>query len=121
MRCDNYGFNIEAGFFAALSALDKRVEFRYIPHYHFNVNDKQVHFVGEINQRFSEIIIDGDIRSDKFVIYYIFGEEIVGFLTFGYKNLHLYLWEAMKLLVMPQATPLRQKIISYKEIVATVL
>jgi hypothetical protein len=27
----------------------------------------------------------------------------------------------MKLLVMPQATPLRQKLISYKDIVATVL
>jgi hypothetical protein len=40
MRTDNYGFNIEAGFFAAMSALDKRIEFRYIPHYHFNVNDK---------------------------------------------------------------------------------
>jgi hypothetical protein len=51
--------------------------------------------------------VDGDMKSGKFVVYYIFGEEIVGFLTFGYKNLHLYLWEAMKLLVMPQATPLR--------------
>ena len=40
MRCDNYGDNIEAGYFAALAALDKRVEFRYIPHYLFNVNDK---------------------------------------------------------------------------------
>ena len=54
-----------------------------------------------MDQRFSEIIVEGDIRSDKFVVYYIFGEEIVGFLTFGYKNLHLYLWEAMKMLVMP--------------------
>jgi hypothetical protein len=61
------------------------------------------------------------MKSGKFVVYYIFGEEIVGFLTFGYKNLHLYLWEAMKLLVMPQATPLRQKVISYKDIVAVVL
>jgi len=51
--------------------------------------------------------VDGDMKSGKFVVYYIFGVEIVGFLTFGYKNLHLYLWEAMKLLVMPQATPLR--------------
>lgn len=40
MRVDNYGFNIEAGYYAAMAALDKRIEFRYIPHYYFKVNDK---------------------------------------------------------------------------------
>ena len=101
MRTDNYGYNIEAGYYAALAALDKRIEFRYIPHHHFNINDKQVHFVGEVGHNYTEIIINGDLKSDKFVIFYLFGDEIIGFLTFGYKNVHLYLWEAMKLLIMP--------------------
>lgn len=101
MRTDNYGFNIEAGYFAALSVMDKRIEFRYIPHYYFNINEKQFHFVGELNHKYSEIVVNGNLNSDKFIIYYILGDEVVGFLTYGYKNLHLYLWEAMKLLIMP--------------------
>jgi hypothetical protein len=49
MRCDDIGHNIEAGFFAAMNMLDKRVEFRYIPHTYLKINDKHVHFVGERN------------------------------------------------------------------------
>jgi len=49
MRIDDVSHNIEAGFFAAMNMLDKRVEFRYIPHTYLNINDKPVHFVGERN------------------------------------------------------------------------
>ena len=83
--------------------LDKRVEFRYIPHNYLLVNDIPIHFVGETNHKHSEIILEGDINKGKFIMYYVYGEEIIGFVTVGYKNLHLYLWEAMKLLIMPPA------------------
>lgn len=46
---------------------------------------------------------------------------MVGFATVGYQNLHLYLWEAMKLLVMPPAAFLRTNENAYKDIVRTVL
>ena len=94
---------MEAGYFAGLTALDKRVEFRYIPHQYLNINERPVHFIGEPQQRYSEVIVDGNINDDKLIIYYVWCEEIVGILTFGYQNLHLYLWEAMKLLIMPTA------------------
>jgi len=64
--------------------MDKKVEFRYIPHTYLNIDGRPVHFVGERNHRFSEIVVDGDVHSGKFVIWYIFGEEVIGFATFGY-------------------------------------
>lgn len=67
------------------------------------------------------MVIDGDETSGRFVIWYIYGEEVVGFVTVGYTNLHLYLWEAMKLLIMPPAIQLRNGMIDHKAIVAKVL
>ena len=71
------------------------------------INDVPIHFVGERKHKFNEIIIEGDTDGNKFIIWYVYGEEVVGFLTVGYTNLHLYLWEAMKLLIMPPAPHLR--------------
>lgn len=121
MRNDNIGYNIESAFYAAMQMLDKRVEFRYIPHYYMNINDTPIHFIGETNQLFRETIIEGDVKSNKFIIWYVFGEEVVGFVTVGYTNLHIYLWEAMKLLIMPSALELRKNFIDHKAIVARVL
>jgi hypothetical protein len=121
MRSDHQASNIEAAFYAAMNMLDKRVEFRYIPHTYLLINDIPIHFVGETNHKHSEIILDGDINSGRFIMWYVYGEEIIGFCTVGYKNLHLYLWEAMKLLIMPPAIHLRSKRMNHKAVVANVL
>lgn len=121
LRLDHPAYNIEAAFFAAMCMLDKRVEFRYIPHYYVNINDIPIHFVGEPNQNFVETIVEGDVASNKFIIWYVFGTEVIGFVTVGYTNLHLYLWEAMKLLIMPTAIQIRRGMVTHKSIVANVL
>ena len=102
-RMENVAFNIEAGFFAAMNMLDKRVEFRYIPHTYMKINDIDVHYIGEVPNKYNETIIEGDVNKNRFIVWYIYGEEIVGFCTVGYQNLHIYLWETMKLLIMPSA------------------
>jgi len=121
MREDNVGFNTEAGFRCAMSALERRVEYRAIPHSYMTINETPIHFVGEKDQRYSEIVVEGDMNADKFIVWYIWGEEVVGFLTVGYQNLYLYLWEAMKLLIMPTAMHLRSQVADHKGIVAQVL
>jgi hypothetical protein len=63
------------------------------------------------------VIINGSVEDKKFVAFFVYGNEITGFMTCGYQNLHLYLWEAMKLLIMPPATQLRNGTIDYKNIV----
>lgn len=104
-----------------MSSLDKRIEYRAIPHYHMTVNEVPIHFVGEKDQNHSEVIIEGDINSDRFIMWYVWGEEIVGFCTVGYQNLHLYLWEAMKLLIMPPAPLIRNKVVDHRNLVTKVL
>lgn len=97
-------YNIESGFFAAMNMMDKRVEFRYFPFTSLKIGNTPVYFVGERNSPFHEIIINGSVEDRKFVAFYVYGNEVTGFMTCGYQNLHLYLWEAMKLLIMPPAT-----------------
>ena len=114
-------YNIEAGWFAAMNMMNKRVEFRFFPLSAMNINGKPIYFVGERNSPFHEVIINGSVEDGKFVAFYVYGNEITGFMTCGYQNLHLYLWEAMKLLIMPPATQLRNGTMDYKHIVQKVL
>lgn len=104
IRTTDTKYNIESGFFAAMNMLDKRVEFRYFPFSSLKIGTTPVYFVGERNSPFHEIIINGSIPDRKFVAYFVYGNEVTGFMTCGYQNLHLYIWEAMKLLIMPPAT-----------------
>ena len=104
IRTTDMKYNIEAGFFAAMNMMDKRVEFRYFPFTPMRLGDHPVYFVGERCSPFHEVIINGSVEENKFVAFFVYGNEITGFMTCGYHNLHLYLWEAMKLLVMPPAT-----------------
>ena len=103
VRTQDVKYNIEAAFFAAMSMMDKRIEFRYIPFTSMKIGDSPVYFIGERNQAFHEVIIEGDVEKKKFIAYFVYGKEICGVLTVGYQNLHLYIWEAMKMLIMPGA------------------
>lgn len=84
IRTNDIKYNIEAGFYAAMSMLDKRIEFNYIPMTSMRINNIPIFFVGERPQGFHEIIVEGDISSEKFILYYVYGNEIVGFATVGY-------------------------------------
>jgi hypothetical protein len=52
LRTGDIKYNIEAGFFAAMSMLDKRVEFRYMPFTSMKIGNTPVYFVGERAQGF---------------------------------------------------------------------
>ncbi len=104
-----------------MSMMDKRVEFKYLPMSSLKIGETPVYFIGERNNPFHEVIINGSVEDKKFVAFFVYGNEITGIMTCGYQNLHLYLWEAMKLLIMPPATQLRSHTIDYKHIVSKVL
>mmetsp|Transcript_4103 Transcript_4103/g.6936 ORF Transcript_4103/g.6936 Transcript_4103/m.6936 type:complete len:226 (+) Transcript_4103:153-830(+) len=120
-RVDNSGQNSEQGFYAALAMLNKRIGFKYIPHHYIMVNNVPFHFVGERNQSYTEVVMEGSVKDGKFIMYYLQGQEVVGFCTVGYQNIHLYLWEAMKMLVMPPGVMLQNKHVNSKSIVQNVL
>lgn len=77
-------YNVECGFYAAMNMLDKRCEFRYIPLTNLTIGETPIYFIGERNQPFTEVITSGDVDSGKFVAFYVYGDEIVGFVTVGY-------------------------------------
>ena len=103
IRTDDVKYNIESAFYAAMWTLDKEVEFKYIPVTRLKIGDKNIYHVGEREQPITEVILNGTPESGKFVAFFVYGEEICGFLTCGYTNLHIYLLEAMKQLIMPSA------------------
>lgn len=121
VRSDDVKYNIEQGFYAAMNMLDKRCEFRYLPMYNLTIGDTKIFYVGERNTPFTEIIVSGDVNSGKYVVFYVYGDEICSFVTVGYQNLHLYLHMAMKKLLMPTAAQMRAHNGDFKSIVAGVL
>ena len=104
-----------------MSMLDKKIEFNYIPMQRLQIGDKNIYFIGERGSPFNEVLYHGDLDGDKWVAYYVYKDEIVGFVTCGYVNLHLYLWEAMKNLIMPTAAMLRAHENNFEDIVTHVL
>jgi len=70
---------------------------------------------------FNETITYRDINSDKWIVYFVYGDEVCGFLTCGYRNIHIYLLEAMKKLIMPSASQLRTVHGSPKTAIARIL
>jgi len=61
------------------------------------------------------------MTDDKWVAFFVYGDEICGFLTCGYQNLHIYLLEAMKQLIMPSAAMLQANDGNFDDIVASIL
>lgn len=104
-----------------MNMMDKQVQFNYFHLMNLKIGDKQVYYVGEPENAYTEIIVKGDPSSGKFVVFYVYGDEIVGFVTVGFQKLHLYLWEAMKQLIMPTAKQMREMDGDYESIVRGVL
>ena len=107
VRTDDVKYNVEAALYASLWMLDKEVDFKYIPFSSLKIGEKKIYVVGEREQPITDVILSGDPNSGKFVAFFVYGDEICGFLTCGYNNLHIYLMEAMKQLIMPSAAMLR--------------
>lgn len=84
IRTQDVKYNIEAGFYAGLAMLDKRIEFRYMPMTSMRLGDVPIYYVGERGSGYHEIIINGSVKDRKFVAFYVYGSEIIGFVTVGF-------------------------------------
>ena len=102
-RTSDSKYNIEAGFYAAMFMLDKEVNFSYMPMTWIEMPESDIYYVGEWDVIYDEIIVDGNVDEGKFVVYLCKFDEIMGFMTFGFDRLHIYLLYAMKMLMMPSA------------------
>lgn len=108
-RTTDVKYNIEHGFYAALNMLYKDIKHEYLPLTRLTIGDTEVYYFGERNNKFDDVYYEGDpTTDDRFIAYYSRGGIVCGFMTYGYKNLHLFLIEAMKILIMPYLSELRQ-------------
>lgn len=71
IRTPNTGFNVQSGYIAALLMLHKTIKFEYLPLQRMTIGDKELYYYGERMNHFDDIIIEGDINSDKFICYYL--------------------------------------------------
>lgn len=67
------------------------------------------------------MVYKGKPGSEKWVAFFCYGDEVCGFLTCGYTNLHIYLLEAMKQLIMPAAAMIQAADGNFDDIVNSVL
>lgn len=84
IRTTDIKYNIESAFYAAMNMMDKRVEFKYFPLTYMKIADNPIYFVGERNQAFHEVIINGSVEDRKFIAFFVYGNEVIGFVTCGY-------------------------------------
>ena len=68
-----------------MQMLDKRnAIFRYIPMTNLRIGEHQMYYIGERDNSYSEMIVSGDLNSGKYVVFYVYGDEVTGVLTCGY-------------------------------------
>lgn len=79
------------GFIAAMNMVDKHLEFYDLPLVHLDIGGTKIYYQGERGMPFTEIIISKGYEEGKFVAWYLYGDKIVGCVTVGFQNLHLYL------------------------------
>ena len=49
-------YNIESGFYAAMSMLDKQIQFHHLPMHRLTLGDKELYYIGEMNAEYDEVI-----------------------------------------------------------------
>ena len=87
----------------SLSGISIQVNFSYMPMTWIEMPESDIYYVGEWDVIYDEIIVDGNVDEGKFVVYLCKFDEIMGFMTFGFDRLHIYLLYAMKMLMIPSA------------------
>jgi len=89
------------GFNVALSMFEV-----HLPYDDINVNsgkilDRWVHFIGNENVQYDRTFTYVNKEKNQFVSYLISGNKVKGFLVYGFKNLHVYFKECLKMNIVP--------------------
>lgn len=99
IRTENVNTNFHLGYIGALNMLDFNYPFDDIVVESGKILDKWVHLIG--NDHFGNKIVYKNIEKEQFVSYLFNGDTLEGMLVFGFKNIHVFFKEALKLEVVP--------------------
>ena len=62
-------WEVDSGFYAGLSMVNKRLGFHDVPMSVFNIAGNNLAYIGERDPIYTDIIIEGDLSKLKFIIY----------------------------------------------------
>ena len=99
IRSDNVNANFHFGYIAALNMLDFNYPFDDIIVDSGKVLDKWVHLIG--NDEIKTKYVYKNYEKNQFVSYLCNRDSVQGMLVFGFKNLHIFFKEALKLELVP--------------------
>lgn len=98
---------VDSGFFAGLSMMNKRVGFKDVPMTTFTVMGNFFAYVGERDPIFTDLIVEGNLAKMQFVVYLYnlekqktktrLEDQIVGVLVCNLPKVHLLMREAMRM------------------------
>jgi hypothetical protein len=99
VRTNNVKANFHLGYLSALSMLDFHYPFDDIIVDSAKVLDKWIHHVG--NNTFKNKLIYKNYEKNHFISYLFNGDKVEGMLVFGFKNIHIFMKEALKMEAVP--------------------
>lgn len=69
VRCQDPHFEVDTGFYAGLSMMHKRIGYKDVPISTFTLANNFYAYIGERNPIYTDIIIEGNLKANQFVVY----------------------------------------------------
>lgn len=106
-RIEHWNQSIYEGSIAALNILGKKIPIDNVPFFWTRSFNNSLQFTG-VTQGYDKIHVTGDLASQKFVVYYLKGDKVVGAAVMGILNSVMIINEALRLGVMPSADVIKK-------------
>ena len=106
IRSDNVKTNYDEGLYAATNMLDSYTlgSYEFVPITSTQILDKKLSIIGNDKPSFDSKIVYIDKENEKFISYLILHNKVQGVVTYGFKNMDIYMKEALELDLMPEAS-----------------
>jgi hypothetical protein len=132
-------YEVDSGFYAGLSMVNRRINRKsnwitlenasdVKPMTWFRILGNEFAFIGERNPIYTDVIVEGDLKSLKFVMYLFnlekqknsktkhFEDQCVGILVWNMPQIQLWLREAMNLNLIPNLSQFKGKTLVRKQL-----
>jgi len=106
VRIEHFNEAIHQGSLVAFNMLDKQLPLDGVSFFWTRQWDKSLQYSG-FADKYDEVHIDGDLKSQSFAAFYLKGEKVVAVAAMNRPNLTMLACEAMKLGVMPNSQEIK--------------
>lgn len=119
IRVEHWNHAIQQGEIAAFNMLDKSIPYDTIPFFWTRNFMKSVQYTG-YHRSYDEVFIDGDLKEQKFVAYYIKDNKVLAAAGLNCGTSIHVIKEAMRLGLMPSADQIKDKTVTPTQLKETI-